>query len=107
MSPFLSNFVLSLEYEGISRGGMIRIFQPARRTFTTYRLRLSHFGVVARITQLQLQQLQHLQLFADLHLQHFWQTSPCTQNLRHRIATLPLLPFVPICPPGADGTSDN
>jgi hypothetical protein len=38
----------------------------ARRTFTTYRLRISQPIAVARFTELQLQQLQHFQL-----LQHF------------------------------------
>ncbi|MBL8152670.1 MAG: hypothetical protein JNM70_00685 [Anaerolineae bacterium] len=34
---------------------------------TTYRLQISQLILVAKITELQ---LQHLQLFADLHLQH-------------------------------------
>jgi hypothetical protein len=82
-------------------------------TFTTYRLQISQSLVVARIVELQLQQLQHfqhLQLFAGLHLrrlQHYWQNTAYMQRLWHRIAVLPLPPFVPIGPSDTDDISDN
>jgi hypothetical protein len=44
----------------------------------------------------QLQHFQHLQLFADLHLQHFWQNVAYIQGLWHKFAVPPLLPFLPI-----------
>jgi hypothetical protein len=53
---------------------------------------------VAGITELQ---LQHFQLFADLHwriLQHFWQTAAYMRRLWHKIAVLPLRPFMPFVP---------
>ncbi|MBL8155856.1 MAG: hypothetical protein JNM70_16860 [Anaerolineae bacterium] len=61
---------------------------------------------------MQLQQLQHLQLFADLHLQHlqhFWQNTAYMRGLWHKIAVLPLppfMPFVPIRPSGMDDLDD-
>ncbi|MBL8155279.1 MAG: hypothetical protein JNM70_13935 [Anaerolineae bacterium] len=49
---------------------------------------------------MQLQHLQLLQRFADLHLQHlqhFWQSPPYMQGLWHRIA-VPQLPQLPKLP---------
>jgi hypothetical protein len=57
-------------------------FSTLARIFTIYRLQISHSIVVADFTELQLQHLQHLQLFANLHLrylQQFWQTAPYMQ----------------------------
>ncbi|MBL8154616.1 MAG: hypothetical protein JNM70_10575 [Anaerolineae bacterium] len=57
----------------------------------------------------------HLQLFADLHLQHlrylqhFWQNTAYMRGLWHKIAVLPLPqlpPFVPIFPSGMDDLDD-
>jgi hypothetical protein len=45
------------------RGGAGGGETSSRRTFTTYRIRLSHPIVVANFAQLQLQQLQHFQHF--------------------------------------------
>jgi hypothetical protein len=87
-----------------------------RRTFITYEMRLSQSSVVARVTELQRQQLRHFQLlqhFADLRvqdLQQFWQNAAYIQGLWHRIAIVPLppfMPFVPIYPSGVDDISDN
>jgi hypothetical protein len=86
------------------------IRRSARRTFTTDRLQISHPIAVARIAELQLQQLQHFQLFADSHLQvlqHFWHNAADMQGLWHTIAILPLPPFMPICPSGMDDLDDS
>jgi hypothetical protein len=68
----------------------------ADRTFTTYRLQISQPIAVARITELQLQQLQHL-----------WQSLAYMQSTWHTIAILPVPPFGPICPSDTDDICDN
>jgi hypothetical protein len=73
-------------------------FVDSRRTFTTYKLRISHPIVVANFTQLQ---LQHFQL-----LQHF-RGNRCTLGTKRRLPLLPFLPFVPIHPSGMDDISDD
>jgi hypothetical protein len=87
--------------------------RAAPRTFTNYRLQSSQPIAVARITQLQLQQLQHLQhlqRFADLHLgylQPFWQIIAYMPSFWHKIAMLPLPPFMPIGSSGVDDICDK
>jgi hypothetical protein len=62
-------------------------------------MRLSHPIGGANFAQLQLQQLQHLQHFADLHgryLQQVGSIVPYMQLPGHRMTRLPLSPLVPI-----------
>jgi hypothetical protein len=65
---------------------------------------------VARITELQLQHFQHLQLFADLrwrYLQRFWQNAAYIQRLWHKTAVPRLPPLPPFVPVGPSDTADN